>query len=298
VGPDPQPRPLDRVFAAYALVGTLALLFPHHSSAWPALVTIHLLAAAAAMRLPPARHMLLVVGHAWPRLSRIVHDWYAMVLLPAIYTELAVLNHAVWNGRYFDAAIQHVEIAVFGGQPSRALAAALTYPALSEVLHAAYVSYFLIVFVPSLALYLMGRVHAFRVVTFGVVFTLLLNYVVFIFFPVQGPRYLFPAPDGALRGGLFNRLSHWILEHGSARGAAFPSSHMSVAAVQAVLAYRYMRPVFPLLLLAAAVAGVGAVYAGFHYATDIVVGALVGLVFGLLVPRVYVKLARQEPPEP
>lgn len=296
MAPDPKPRPIDRVFAAYALVTTLALLFPHHARAWPALVTIHLLAAAAAMYLPPVRRVLLAAGRAWPRLGSLVHDWYALVLLPALYTELAVLNQAVWNGRYFDGAIQHVEAAIFGGQPSRELAVAFPYPILSEILHSAYLSYYLIAFVPSLILYLMDRVHAFRMVTFGVVLTFLLNYVVFIFFPVQGPRYLFPSPDGALQGGLVNRLSHWILEHGSARGAAFPSSHMSVATAQAVLAYRYLRPAFPILLPLALGVGAGAVYSGFHYATDIVAGALVGLALGLLAPRVYVMLARQEPP--
>ncbi len=296
MAPDPHPRPLDRVFAAYALVGVVALLFPHHTRAWPALITLHLLAAAAAMDLPPVRQAVRAASHAWPRLGRVVHDWYAMLLLPALYTELATLNQAVWNGHYFDAAIQHVEAVLFGGQPSRELAAALPYPILSEVLHAAYLSYYLIIFVPSLVLYLMGRVHAFRVVTFGVVLTLLLNYVAFIFFPVQGPRYLFPAPDASLDHGVVNRLSHWILRHGSARGAAFPSSHMSAATVQVFLAYRYLRPAFPVLLLAALGVCVGAVYSGFHYATDMVAGAVVGTALGLVAPRAYVKLARQEPP--
>lgn len=295
MAPDPQPRPLDRVFAAYALVGILALLFPHHTRAWPALVTIHLLAAAAAMYLPPVRKVLLVFGRTWPRLGGLVHDWYALALIPVLYTEVALLNQAVWNGHYFDSVIQHVEIAVFGGQPSQELARAFPYPLLSEFLHASYLSYYLILFLPSLYLYLTGRVHAFRVVTFGLVFTLLLNYVAFIFFPVQGPRYLFPSPDGSLAGNVVNRLSHWILSHGSARGAAFPSSHMSVVTVQTVLAYRYLRRAFPLLLVAAMGVSVGAVYSGFHYATDMVAGAAGGLVLGLLAPRLYVALARQEP---
>jgi membrane-associated phospholipid phosphatase len=298
VAPDPHPRPIDRVFAAYALISALALLFPHHGFVWPALVTIHLLAAAAALRLPPMRRVTVAVTHARPRFARAVHDWYALALVPALYTEVAVLNQAVWNGRYFDPVIQHVEATVFGGQPSRQLAAALPYPVLSEFLHAAYLSYYLVIFGPSVVLYVMGRVHAFRVVTFGVVLTFLLSYVVFIFFPVQGPRYLFPAPDGALAGGLVNRASHWLLEHGSARGAAFPSSHMGVATVQAVLAYRYMRPVFPLFVLIALALGFGAIYSGFHYATDMVVGAFAGVVLGLLVPRVYVMLGRQEPTAP
>lgn len=296
MAPDPHARPIDRVFAAYALIGALALLFPHHGPAWPALVTIHLLAAAAALRLPPMRRFTAAFAHAWPRFAHGVHDWYALALVPALYTEVAVLNQAVWNGRYFDHAIQHVEATVFGGQPSRELAATLPYPALSEFLHAAYLSYYLIIFGPSVALYLMGRVHGFRVVTFGVVLTFLLHYAVFIFFPVQGPRYVFPAPGGeVLGGGVVNRLSHWILTHGSARGTAFPSSHMSVATVQAVLAYRYMRPFFPLFVLVALGVGLGAVYSGFHYATDMVVGAFTGLVLGMLMPRLYVTLGRRDP---
>ncbi|HKJ93074.1 MAG TPA: phosphatase PAP2 family protein [Longimicrobiales bacterium] len=297
--PDPHPRPLDRVFAAYSLVATLALLFPHHGHSWPAYITLHLIAAAAALQLPPTRRFLAAARRAWPRLARLVHDWYALVLLPALYTELAILNHAVWNGRTFDGVIQHVESAVFGGEPARHLAAAFPYLPLSEALHATYLLYYLIIFGPSLALYLMGRVHAFRVVTFGVVFTFLVHYVVFTFFPVQGPRYVFHGVVGAaVNGGPVSRLSRWLLEHGSVRGTAFPSSHMSVATVQAVLAYRYLRPVFPLFVVVALGVGVGAVYAGFHYAADMIVGGAAGLVLGLFMPRLYVSLGRREPATP
>ena len=37
--------------------------------------------------------------------ARFLLDWYAVLIIPALYLELAVLNRAVHGGRYFDDVI-------------------------------------------------------------------------------------------------------------------------------------------------------------------------------------------------
>lgn len=110
----------------------------------------------------------------------------------------------------------------------------------------------------------------------------LLHYVVFIYFPVQGPRYLFPIPGGAVAEGPIFGLAHGILEAGSSRGAAFPSSHMAIGVVQTVSAVRFLPRAAPVLLLATIGLGVGAVYGGMHYATDMIAGTVTGLAIALV----------------
>ncbi len=78
--------------------------------------------------------------------------------------------------------------------------------------------------------------------------------------------------------------------HGGAGWAAFPSGHETVAAAFAaalwVLAPR-LRPLAPLLAL---LVGIGLLGADYHWLSDILAGALLGVSIGLLVARV--KLSR------
>ncbi len=78
-----------------------------------------------------------------------------------------------------------------------------------------------------------------------------------------------------------------MLEVGSSRGAAFPSSHVGVSVAQTLIVFRFLRPLTPLIGLLALGLACGAVYGGFHYATDVCAGALLGSLSVLLAPRIY-----------
>lgn len=263
--------------AAYALISVIPLAFPYRPDGWPVLVVLHLAAVAMGLGAPPVTRVWDELTRRWPRATRLAGDWYALLLIPALYTELAVLNRSVYDGRYFDATILAWEESLFGGQPSQTLAVQAPSVLLSEALHAAYLSYYLIIYVPPLILYARHRHAAFRQVVFAIMLTFFAHYVVFIAFPVQGPRYLFAAPGGVIAGGFFYQLAHRILETGSSQGTAFPSSHVGVSVAQTVLARRYLpKLAVPIAVLAVGLA-LGAIYGGFHYATDVVPGAALGL---------------------
>lgn len=274
-------RAMDRLFGFYLLASGIALAFPGRVAAWPSLVLLHVVGAALTLGVLPLGGVAARAGRRARALGTFVHDWYPLALMPALYLELATLNLGVWGGRYFDPIIQASDQALFGVQPSYALSRALPYLALSEPLHAAYLSYYAIIYGPPLALYVMGRRGDFRRLVFPLMLTFFVHYLFFIYFPVQGPRYLFPPPGRPLSDGPVYQLAHRLLEGGSSRGAAFPSSHVAVSTAQAILVFRYLPRVAPLVLLGALGLALGAVYAGFHYATD----AMVGLVAGVLLVR-------------
>ena len=279
-----QPSPLDRLLALYLIVSGAALLFPYRQPGWLALAVVHVAGALMLVGAPPFDRMRAAVTRVTPRLSSFLHDWHALLLMPALYTELAVLNRAVWNGRYFDDTIIALEQLVFGGQPSTALAQLAPTLWLSEPLHLAYLSYYFIIFGPPLLLYARGRHDQFRAVVFTLMLTFFAHYVVFVYFPVQGPRYLFPPPGGELAGGPFYRIAHQLLEAGSAQGSAFPSSHVGVSLAQTLSMARYAPALaVPVGVLTTGLA-LGAVYGGFHYAVDVLVGAALGALIVLCAP--------------
>lgn len=282
---------MDRLFALYMLVAIAAVAFPHRTAAWPALLVAHLVAAGVALGVPPCDRLRRELSRRWPRAAAFAADWYPLALIPFLYAELVPLNLAVWDGHYFDDLILGIEERVFGGQPSRALAAAVPWLPLSEALHGAYLSYYFLIYGPPLILFLQGRRGEFRNVVFGIMLVFFAHYLFFIYFPVQGPRYLFPAPGGAIAGGPMYNLAHAVLEAGSSQGAAFPSSHVGVAVAQTALAVRYLPRLVPVLALLTVGLAVGAVYGGFHYATDAVAGMMLGLAVVAAAPKLARTLA-------
>jgi membrane-associated phospholipid phosphatase len=286
-------RALRRLFAFYLLISVSALFFPHRPAAWPVLLVLHVFGAMLLLEIGPAPIAVHWVSGRSPRLTRVIGDWYVLALVPALYSELAMLNVAVHGGKYFDDIILHWEAQLFGGQPSHEFAAALPNLALSEFLHFAYISYYLIIYGPFLMLYLRGRTDAHQRAAFTVMLTFFAHYVFFIFFPVQGPRYLFPAPTGDMAAGPMYNLAHQILEAGSSRGAAFPSSHVGVAFAQTAMSFLFLKRWSPILVLLSTGLAVGAVYGGFHYATDVVAGFLFAMLLVALAYPIASRLAKQ-----
>jgi membrane-associated phospholipid phosphatase len=109
-------------------------------------------------------------------------------------------------------------------------------------------------------------------------------FAAFLLFPVEGPRYAWGAPPNVPSGPI-RSLTLAILERGSSRGTAFPSSHAAVAAAQAIMALRSQRRIGVAVSVASALLMIGAVYGGFHYAVDMLAGAVVGLIVALVVAR-------------
>lgn len=269
-------------------------MFPARPAFWPLLALIHLVAAALGLGFGPARSLWNRFALRFPRTAMSIGDWYPLVLVPAIYMELAVLNQAVFGGRYFDNVIIRWEQAVFHTQPSRTLAPAAPFRPLSEVLHAAYLSYYLIVMAPPVILALQRRWAEFREMVFTVMFAFFAHYLFFVYFPVQGPRYLFPPPGSGQAEGPAFRLAHEVLQAGSSQGSAFPSSHVGVSVAQAANMLRFLPRLAPLVIVLTLGLGTGAVYGGFHYAIDALAGLALGTACAVIGPSLYRRLLPAE----
>ena len=228
-----------------------------------------------------ALHAVLLAAVAactWLRgVPRWLQAFAPLLALLFLYSELPALIRAAGHVGTYDAAVHGWELTLWGTQPATAWAAALPSRAVSEVLHGAYLSYYAIIFSVPVALFLAGRQREFAAAVFVLLLTFVGCFVCYIAFPVAGPRYLQPT---SIEGGTMRSLVLWVLEARSSRGTAFPSSHVAVAATQSVLAVRYLGRKGWVIAALTLLLALGAVYGGFHYAVDVVAGA----VFGLAVP--------------
>jgi membrane-associated phospholipid phosphatase len=246
-----------------------------------------------------ALHAALIAVGTWALwhtesngLKRLIRDLLPLIVAPLLYGEIPMLIAAV-GATYHDVAVQAWEARLFGGQPARTLAARLPWTAVSELLHAGYLAYYPLIFVPPLLLLARGerRGYAETVLALTVAYTVC--WTIFIIFPVQGPRYLWGPPPG-IPAGPMRRLAVHVLAAGSSRGAAFPSSHMAVSGVQALMACRWQpRGVAVPTTAIAVLVGLGAVYGGFHYAVDMIAGAVLGGLVWLSVTTGMKRMGRQ-----
>lgn len=260
---------LDVATLAYLAVATAAVLAfgVTDESGWPWLLAAHALLLVVVLLAPAARQ-------AGP-VGRFLGEFYPMLLLGGLYAEVGVLN--VDLGYEHDLAIQRLELWLFGSQLSYRWIREWPNPVVSWVLHSCYLAYYAILGASPLGLWFSGRRDAARRTIFAVMLTFYLCYVVFIFFPVAGPRYAFPAAHNAATAVWPARAAQWLLDRGDSWGAAFPSSHVSAAVVAALCALRYWRPLG--LMLAPFTVGLvlSVVYGQFHYAADAVAGLLVAV---------------------
>jgi membrane-associated phospholipid phosphatase len=260
---------VDRATLLYAALVAVAigyLRLAGHAPYWPWLLAAHALLAACAVLAPRARRA--------GRVGRVLGDWYPMLLLPALYGAIGIIN--LEEARSFDHVVQRLELLAFGSQVSYDWIREFPNPAFSWIMHACYLAYYPILYASPLGLWLTGRRDAARRTILAVVVTFFLCYLAFILFPVTGPRYMFALAQNPATDIGPARLTQWILDRGDAWGAAFPSSHVAGALVATGMAWRAWRPLGLALALPTAGLVLSVVYGQFHYGVDALSGLLVG----------------------
>jgi membrane-associated phospholipid phosphatase len=215
---------------------------------------------------------------------------WPVAVTPLFYTELATLNQLLFPG-YFDAAVQGWEQAMFGAQLSVVASGWIDARWFSELLHFGYVSYYLVVPAALLGAWRLGGRAGLERTIFATALGFYLCYLCFAVFPVAGPRYEFARISGPQTDGFFFQLVHGILERGSAKGTAFPSSHVAATVSAWLGASRVDRRLLWILAPFAVSLTLGTVYGRFHYGVDACAGLAFAFVAVLWAPRLMARLA-------
>lgn len=267
--------PIDRAtlaYVAFAIAVTLAR--------WPASLPGAALMPAGLLLLALVAAVLAPRARREGSLGQVLAEFYPLIVTVALYTQIGLVNRA--RGVTHDATVQAWERALFGGQPSVEWIRAWPWPPLSALMHLAYLSYYLILAAAPVGLWLSGRRGAAKHTLLLMMGTFYVCYAVFFLFPVAGPRYLFTPARNAATAVPVAGFTHRLLEGGSAFGTAFPSSHVAVALVAAVAAWRGWRPLGAVLVPSAVLLILGTVYGQLHYAVDALAGTVVAaLALGL-----------------
>ena len=250
------------------------------------------------------------------RLGTLLRVGGQMLLLGLWYPDTYELNRVFLN---LDHIFAGWEQCLFGCQPALVFSQTCDSPVVSELVTMGYVSYYPL-FVGISLFCLVWRYEQFERVTFIILTSFFLFYVIFIFLPVAGPQFYFKAvgmdqiaagifpnlgdyfgklafdvldpqfslPLPGYHDGFFYHILEFTHDAGERPTAAFPSSHVGVTMVVMWLAWELRnRWLFYSFLPLAVLMFFGTFYIQAHYAIDAIAGVIVGTLIYFLLRYLY-----------
>lgn len=268
----------DRIYLAVHVVLTVLVCARYQVvEHWPRYVLWNLIAIVAIVLLARRKNK----GRAW----EFTHDWLPVIFFASVFEQVSFLSLSL-VGAWQEAHIIRFEALLFASPPIVLLhASPLRH--ISELLALGYFGFYPLY--PVVAGILWTRRdrtpyrHGFRRMTDALSIGYLPCYATYLLFPTQSPR-----GTGAVRqlieadrGGPFHFLVGLIQHNAGVHGNAFPSAHIMLAFLVLVFTWRYLPRAAPWLLVLNLLMCLGAIYDGYHYASDTVVGGLIGLLIGI-----------------
>ena len=277
----------DRIYLAVHLLLTLLMCVRHQSVPhWPVYVVWNMCAVAAILLLADKRSD----GQVW----EFVHDWIPLVFFTITFEEISLLSLAI-RGEWQNDHLIALESWLFSVSPMQWMHAR-AHQWLIEFMEFGYFCFYPLY--PGLGGWFWGFRRrpqyrgAFRRMTDTLSMGYVICYVIYLLFPTQSPANRAGVQQiGSPQAGIFQHLVRGIQNHAGVHGNAFPSAHIMLTFVVLMFAYRFLPRVAPWLLIPMVLMCVGAVYDGYHYTSDVVVGALIGVVLGAVFSR-----AKENPP--
>lgn len=207
------------------------------------------------------------------------HDaarWYrvavAIVGLPVVFSAMAWLLPAVHPEPYEFACLA-ADRAWFGADPA-VVAAPLLKPAVVEVLQITYACFYGLPIVAALAARAATGTAAFDRATLLLVGGFLASYLGYLLVPTLGPKVVLAYAE-PVRGLWLTDALRRAIDAGEANPwDCFPSGHTWLSLTSLLVAWRWNRRVFWLLLLPASTLIASTMLLRYHWIVDVVAGAL------------------------
>jgi membrane-associated phospholipid phosphatase len=266
----------DRIYLGLHLALTVLVCVRHeHVLRWPAYVIWNAAAIAAIVLLARKQSD----SKAW----EFAHDWLPAIFFISIFEEVSFLSLSV-RGGWQNGHIIALEFWLFGVSPMEWMHAHAR-DWLIEFLEFGYFAFYPLYPVIGGMFWAWRERPAYRGAFRRLTDTLSIGYVIcyasFLLFPTQSPANRAGVQQiGSAHPGVFQHMVRIIQDNAGVHGNAFPSAHIMLAFVVLMFAYRFLPRVAPWLLFPIVLMCFGAVYDGYHYATDVIAGASIGIALG------------------
>jgi membrane-associated phospholipid phosphatase len=266
-----------------AIVVVIIIVFSSRIPSWYWIILVNLGMIAAIVLL------FSQIAEKSHGLLRLLKSFYPVLFFFVGYEQTGRMNKVFFSG-FLDPWFQRIEHRIFGLQPAMVLAERFPQRWLNEYLHLTYFSYYLLFPSLGLILYLKRDRKLFEDYMFTLCNSFYVYYLIFIALPVAGAASFGPA--GTAGGGLFTDIMKVIYDHFEPPGAAFPSSHVGIAVLVLIYAFRYLpRGVSSVYAVFCVSLTISTVYCRYHYAIDVIAGLVTGVFLTAFWRRVFASLA-------
>ncbi|HYH00233.1 MAG TPA: phosphatase PAP2 family protein [Terriglobales bacterium] len=266
---------VDRLYLFWFTgLGVLIGIFHHRLDNWQNYLLLHVLCVWVVLLLASAAEQ--------SRVAKFLHDWYSLALFIVAFEETSRLSFLIVDG-WRDAYILRFEELLFSTPPTVWLNQ-FASPVVTEVLEIGYFSYFLLLMIVGGTVYNRPGKREFRQVMTASVLAYLSCYLFFILFPTEGPAHTQAHLHTVeLRGGPFHWAVLLIQRNAGVHGNAFPSSHVAAGVVALIFAWKYERRLGAWLTPLVVLLCISAVYDRYHYASDVIAGAGIGVLCSIVI---------------
>lgn len=296
---------VEKISLIYNLLTSILILFMFHRMGHPlqmlwerSLIVVMTFSLMYLYRLAPCRF------------SAFVRIAVQMGLLSYWYPDTFEFNRLFPN---LDHVFASTEQFLFGCQPAVLFQQNLPYLWASEPFNMGYFSYYPMIAVVAL-FYCIRRFELFEKWSFIVVTSFFIYYFIYIFVPVAGPQFYFPAigmenvnngifpsigdyfthnykllPGPGDQHGFFYGLVEGSQQVGERPTAAFPSSHVAISTILMLTAFRANKRLGLCLLPFYMLLCCATVYIQAHYLIDAIVGFVSAILVYIGVSKMYKK---------
>ena len=212
---------------------------------------------------------------------RILRLLYPVLLFTFFYRATGSLMFLLFDS-FLDVQIISFEKMIFGINPTLFIDQNLLTPWLTEPISFCYFSYYFMIPVFFIILYIKKDYEIIKNSMSAICLTFFLSYLLFFLYPIEGPRWYFAGQYvNEIEGPLFRRLVEMVINTGAVRGGCMPSSHFGIALVITMYSFKYYRNKAWIITVLTFGLAIGTVWGRFHYVSDVIVGGLIGLIVTL-----------------
>ncbi len=204
--------------------------------------------------------------------------WLYPVILFTPFYRLTGSQMFLLFDHFFDAQLVAFETALFGIEPTLYIDQFLLHPIFTDIVTFCYICYYPMIPVFVFMVFRYGKLDVLADATTAMCLMFFTSYLLFFLFPIEGPRW-FQVPHyiNQVRGFVFRPLVEFIQHKGAVHGGGMPSSHTGVALVITMYTYRLNKQWGLILAVIVTGLGIGALWGRYHYISDIIVGAVIGV---------------------
>jgi len=236
-------------------------------------------------------------------LATALRRFYVIPVIWLLYDQVHMLVRVV-NPADFDLMLIEADRAIFGLDPT-AWFSLFSNPFLTEFLQICYFSFYILPIMQAIELWKRGEIDKLDVFLRAIVFCYMVSYLAYFILPAVGPRFTlhkFDQLDVELPGLFLTSIFRSLVEVGGGipLGASnpvdivnrdcMPSGHTMLTLVNIIMAFRLNSRFKWLFVVVGGSLIISTVYLRYHYVIDVLVGAVLAVIFLTLEPYVHRKL--------